>query len=197
MGAAASYGSFGTRRVSVYYSDAAEEPRLSGTIGGTYSGSQGDFTYYDDRGTPYNLDDDREVERANNRSVGGSVLGRLLFIPSSNLRLTLLNITNLDSRGVPGLGQFQSSTAERFSTRSVTQLQLAAPAWISADTDLSIRVYADYLRQGFDGQDAEIGLGQRVTRGDGLAVGGTARVTQFFGDKVRLDGSVDSRHERF
>ena len=64
--ASAGIGSFGARHVRVHYGGSHADGRVlsSTTLG--YSGATGDFTYYDNNGTPLNLNDDSKQTRRNN-----------------------------------------------------------------------------------------------------------------------------------
>lgn len=57
-------GSFGARHVRVHYGDDHGVVRSSTTIG--YQAATGDYTFFSDRGTPLNPDDDRYDVRKNN-----------------------------------------------------------------------------------------------------------------------------------
>ncbi|HUJ57825.1 MAG TPA: TonB-dependent receptor, partial [Kofleriaceae bacterium] len=60
------YGSYGARHARLHYGDAhAGGTLLSSTTLG-YAGAKGDYSYFDDNGTPLNLTDDRFHTRRNN-----------------------------------------------------------------------------------------------------------------------------------
>ena len=197
-GLSASYGSFNTRRATGFWADRLiDDPGLSVLVGLSYFGTQGDFRFYDDLGTPYNLEDDVDTLRENNASNAGNALARLRWEPRPNLRISLIETADLDDRGVPGIGQNQSETAHNSSFRSLTQVAVEAPTFPAPALDTHARVYVDVVGQRFDDADGEVGLGHREMRGDGLAAGAQIRLSTYVGSILQIDSSVDGRYERF
>jgi TonB-dependent Receptor Plug Domain len=86
--ASASYGSFDTRKVTLYRSQGFD--RLGYVVLFNYTESLGDFTFLDDNGTPYNTLDDAIVRRQNNdfRSFNGNAKGEAIL---GGWQLTLSN----------------------------------------------------------------------------------------------------------
>src|SRR5262249_32599033 len=98
---ATSYGSFSTRKVVAEYSQQYRGIDFLGHV--TYLGSQGNFTFLNNNGTPLNPFDDQETTRQNNafNSVdailkGGGTIG-------DGLRLDLTSETFFKDQGVPGI----------------------------------------------------------------------------------------------
>ena len=86
--ASASYGSFDTRKVTLYRSQGFD--RLGYVVLFNYTESLGDFTFLDDNGTPFNTLDDAIVRRQNNdfRSFNGNAKGEAIL---GGWQLTLSN----------------------------------------------------------------------------------------------------------
>jgi vitamin B12 transporter len=196
--ASASFGSFLTRKVTVSAAlPLMLEPAWDLLVGGTYRGTEGDFAFHDDRGTPLNPADDRTAARRNNVSNGGDLLVRTRFEPAPNLELSAQEALQVNRRGVPGLGQHQSATARFEHVRSLTQLGLTARAWPWATTDLHLLAHADVLRDRFDDPDGDIGIGARDVRNRGDAFGGRARLSIFAGTALELETALEARYEQF
>jgi outer membrane cobalamin receptor len=74
-----SYGSFDTRKITLYRAQGFE--RLGYVVLFNYTETLGNFRFFDDNGTPFNLLDDETVRRHNNgfRSFNGNVKGEALL----------------------------------------------------------------------------------------------------------------------
>lgn len=200
---ALSYGSFDSWRAFGAASGplgaggSGEEPDWSGLLGVQYFGSAGDFTYYDDVGTPYNLADDRERARQNNASRTGAALGRLRWVPAENLHLDLVQVASLADRGVPGTGQSPTTRTRADQWRSLTLLALEAPARLHADLDVSGQVFVDAAHHGFADPAGELGLGAQQTSNEALVFGTRWRATHFVTSAWQADWAVEARGERY
>jgi iron complex outermembrane receptor protein len=77
--ASASYGSFDTRKITLYRSQGFD--KLGYVVLFNYTESLGDFKFLDDNGTPFNMLDDAIVRRQNNgfRSFNGNVKGEAIL----------------------------------------------------------------------------------------------------------------------
>lgn len=196
--ASGSFGSFLTRRASVLGGGPLSEELRWDVVGGlSYRGSEGNFTYYDDRGTPYNLDDDGDEERRNNDFNGGDLLFRTTVRPIANLRIGLLESLQLEERGIPGLGQNQAEIARFETLRSITHLSVQARAWPVEMMDTDIRFYLDHFTQHLLDNEAELGLGNRDISSFDLSYGGQARLSLFPWEFAQLDFVLDGRLETF
>ena len=101
-------GSYWTRRVSASGGFATVVGRLRRPldllVDVETTGTQGDFRYFDDRGTLYNLLDDRARTRLNNDHVDGK--GRVrLRSGSRELMLVFQESLLVRDQGLPGIGQ--------------------------------------------------------------------------------------------
>ena len=194
----ASYGSFLTRKATAIARIALiDAPELDVLAGLTYVGSEGGFPFYDDRGTPYNVDDDVETARENNAFDGGTLLFRSSLRPTPRLELTLLETGTLDRRGIPGLGQYQSTSTTVEQIRSITQLVADSVAFPAEVTDTSLRLFADVLSQRFSDREGETGLGRRDISVGALALGGQLRVSTFPLPWIEVHTVLDGRWEDF
>jgi len=193
-------GSFWTRKATAVVNGtvaADSDVPIELLAGFSYLGSEGDFTFHDDLGTPYNVDDDRETERINNRFDRGSMLLRAAIRPSSTTRLTLLETALLEDRGVPGLGQFQSDSTHLDRWRSLTQIGIEGLAFPVDWLDSRARLYVDVSAQDFDDREGDTGLGRRRIETDKRTAGGNIHLAAFPVDWFESHASFEGRGEAF
>jgi len=101
-----SYGSLNSYEGSVLYSQAFGKAKRQTRLLLSYhhDRSDGDFSFFDDNGTPANLSDDQIVKRNNNEFAKNSVLLRVQQDLNDDIRLAFYNNFYREDRGVPGLG---------------------------------------------------------------------------------------------
>ena len=135
---------------------------LSAMIHAGYLGSDGDFRYFDDNGTPYNPADDAMVARANNRLDTWTALAALGYEPSARLRLDAGGHLFTKRQGVPG-----SSAAPALETSLDFDRALghAGLSWSIARGGPVLRAHAalDRERTQFRDPAGELGQGRHST----------------------------------
>jgi len=143
----AGYGSFETRKVVATHTQQIGGFDVLGHV--TYLGSKGNFTYFDDNGTPENPTDDGETTRINNQfdAVGG--LARVARDLGDGLRVDGTQELFYRSQGVPGPASTQFSEPSLEALRSLTYLRLAATGLADNAVDTSGTVYGVYNFQRF------------------------------------------------
>jgi iron complex outermembrane receptor protein len=119
--ASVSYGSFDTRKVTLYRSQGFD--RLGYLVLFNYMGSAGDFTFLDDNGTRFNTLDDQVVTRKNNdfNSYNINAKGEAIV---RGWQITLSNDAFIKDQGVPGQSSIQSELARLDAWRNVAMLRL-------------------------------------------------------------------------
>ncbi|HSP98188.1 MAG TPA: TonB-dependent receptor [Candidatus Dormibacteraeota bacterium] len=142
----AGYGSFETRKVVATHTQEVDGFDVLGHV--TYLGSKGDFTYFNDNGTPENPSDDRETTRINNQfdAVGG--LARVARDLGDGLRVDGTQELFYRNQGVPGPATVQFSEPSLEELRSLTYLRLSAKGLADA-VDTSGTLYGVYNFQRF------------------------------------------------
>ena len=156
---AASYGSFSTRKVVAEGSQQFHGIDLLGHV--TYLGSQGDFMFLDDNGTPLNPYDDRRVARRNNafNSVDAILKGGGMV--ADGVRLDLTSETFFKNQGVPGIGSNQSLTASFDNVRALNYLRLTAPGRFDHALDLTGALFGSYEQAAFSDPNGDLGTGNQ------------------------------------
>jgi outer membrane cobalamin receptor len=101
---------------------------VRGMIHAGYQGSDGDFRYHDDNGTPLMTGDDEISTRVNNRFDAASALATLAVAPARGVSLTAREVLFKKAQGVPGLGAVPAWNAALDYGRSLTQLEAASVA---------------------------------------------------------------------
>jgi len=170
--------------------------RLSGLLHAGYQGSEGDFRYLDDNGTPYNLDDDSLSLRANNRFDAATGLATLRWQPGAGLELRASEDLFRKTQGVPGVGAITALDTRLELLRSLSHLSLGFSGrgeWPA----LEARASLDQERTRFRDRLGHLGLGwhdsdDRLLSRDlalGLEWSGA-------GPWLELEGSGSLREER-
>ncbi|MBX3026669.1 TonB-dependent receptor [bacterium] len=143
----AGYGSFETRKVVASHTQQVDGVDLLGHV--TYLGSKGNFTSFNDNGTPDNPTDDGETTRVNNQfdAVGG--LARAGRDLGDGLRLDGTQELFYRSQGVPGPATVQFTQPSLEELRSLTYLRLSAAGLAGNAVDTSGTLYGVYSFQNF------------------------------------------------
>lgn len=149
-------GSFGTRTFSLSGGHAAE--KVWALAGVSMRKSDGDFTYFNDRGTAFDTSDDIISVRENNHSEQWDALLKVGFDPTDDLSITLTEILYLFEGGLPGSGIRQATHADRDDLRSITDLTVEQYNWPRQDWHLRARTFYTHLQQRRRDPLAQFGL---------------------------------------
>lgn len=181
-------GSFGTRQASLTASGRISKWGLLGSF--NYLGSEGDFPFEDDNGTPVNPFDDERVRRQNNAFNSGDVILKAVRDLSGRSRLTVLNEFFINDQGVPGIGAFQSQNSSLFDLRNLSYLRFEGDGLERLPTEFDATFFFIYEEERFDDSMGELGLGQRKTRFRTFATGVNAHGAETFGNHL-VEGRID------
>jgi outer membrane cobalamin receptor len=193
--ASASYGSFTTRKVSASHTRATHGIELLGHV--TYLGSQGDFTFVDDRGTPLNPSDDSRVHRRNNSFDSVDALLKAGSSLGEGLRVDLTSELFFKDQGVAGIGSNQSRSASLAEFRSLNYLRLTPSSLLSDTLDLSGTVFGIFEREKFSDRRGELFGINQDTRNDTAVAGGNATGTYYPWSSQASGWFVEIAHEEF
>ena len=153
--------------------------------------TDGDFAYFTDRGTVYDLLDDRRLQRSNNdkRQLSTHLRGR---VGSDQLRVTLLDAALLREEGLPGHANDPAADARLSTRRNLAVAQLdghgdRASGWG--------RAWLLTRREALDDRAGELGVAGEVLQVDtgslGLAGHGRLAVGRHVVPALTLSGRVD------
>ncbi len=123
-------GSFGTWEARA--TAGARRGTLSTLVHAGYQGSEGDFRFYDDNGTPFTTADDSMSLRTNNRFDAATAIATLTWDPRPGLSLLAREDLFRKQQGVPGVGAIAARSTSLDFLRSLSHLDLSwavAPAW--------------------------------------------------------------------
>lgn len=174
--ASLSYGSFDTRKITLYRSQGFD--RLGYVVLFNYTETLGNFRFFDDNGTPFNLTDDEVVRRRNNgfQSFNGNVRGEAIL---GGWQFTLSNDIYTKEQGVPGQSNNQSDTARLGVLRDVATLRSEKKAFPWAATDVVFQLDYTYNREHFTDTRGNIGTGFQDLRNTTNAYGGNGLLTWY------------------
>ncbi|HEY3176337.1 MAG TPA: TonB-dependent receptor [Candidatus Polarisedimenticolia bacterium] len=118
-----SYGSYGTTEASGAASRRGR--RADGLVSLDLLGSSGDFTFYDNNGTPLEGEDDGFETRRNNRFWTADLAGRAGVDLDGGGRFDLQAGFTRRRQGVPGIDAFQSESARSGMSRALVKARLS------------------------------------------------------------------------
>lgn len=196
-------GSFGTRTARAFYGTGRSRWGLGVAV--DYLGSQGDFSYTDDRGTLLSgsTADDVERERANNQFDQVAALAKGWVALGSQTRLRLLNLLTWRQRDIPGLGIHPNEEASLGALRNLFGVKLEADRFGEQRVELAVAPYLSWSRTELHDPAAELGVGADETSDESLVPGvaATLRVPLVLDDEAEfvLTPAVSAayRYERF
>jgi iron complex outermembrane receptor protein len=123
----------------------------------TYLGSEGDFTYFDDNGTPENPTDDGETTRINNAFNSVGALARADYDLGDGLVADATQEFLFKQQGVPGTAAVQFANTSLQELRSLTYLRLSKDGLADGAVNTSGTLYGVYNQQRFDDPDGDFG----------------------------------------
>jgi iron complex outermembrane receptor protein len=167
----AGYGSFDTRKLVATHARKIGATGLLAHV--SYLGSDGDFPYLDDRGTPENSSDDVVRTRANNHfdAIDGLFKGAHDF--GEGLVGDLVQEVFVKTQGVPGPGTLERTDASLHTVRSLSYARLRQSGWANDAIDLSGTLYGVYGKQEFVNATSALGALQATYNQTALAGGST------------------------
>ncbi len=187
-------GSYWTRRLSASAgvagrAGAADTP-VDLLLGADTFGTTGDFEFFDDAGTPYNLLDDRTLSRINNDKADFDARARLR-VGDRRLRLVLSETFHVRDQGLPGIGHDQAEEARlgTLDNAVVTSLDGRPGATVRLRGRVSYRLRQERYRD----PHGELGTGLQDSRDRHHAAGGQIGVRWVPAVWTALDGTVELR----
>lgn len=196
----ATYGSYDTYKITARRSQKFSHARY--LLSGTAAGSDGDYRYKNDNGTPViNTSDDYWTRRHNNkyRSYAGTgsfgyTLGKLDFLATDNLFYK--------NQGLPGLAGSVTENVGLKTVRNMASLKVNGSGLFSNACDAEGRIYASIKRDDLDDPDNELGTGTGSEKGYFSSFGGDTlwkwALYSFCPQivKLNLTGSFETYHHR-
>jgi vitamin B12 transporter len=188
----ASFGSFGTARLTALRADRLGDVRALALV--SASGSLGDFDYLNRNGTIYDTADDAVVPRLNNAHTAYEAFVKLDGA-AGGVEWTVADDFGVKQQGVPGTESVSAEHARLRTTRNA--LSLGAEA--RPRRRVIVRADASYLAltDAFDDPLGEVGVGAGSNGSRSDAIAGGLALEWGVGAQHRLSGRLDGRFERF
>jgi len=186
-------GSFGAFRANLFHTRPISREGSNADVLLVAEGlaTRGDFTYFDDSGTVYNLLDDHKRQRSNNDKAQINVHGRW------RKRVEKSTITVLDAflareEGLPGHINNRADDARLQTTRNLTAVQLDREGTLG----VTGRIWSQVRDERLDDPAGEIGVGgaQRERNRFGT-LGVMTHLRRTFGARTLVEGVVETRRE--
>jgi iron complex outermembrane receptor protein len=168
----------------------------SGFVSASYLGSDGDFPFEDDNGTPENPSDDERTDRRNNDFDSYESLAKVQYALDDDATISGVQEVFQNDQGVPGIGAFQSEHANLRELRSLTYLRYRDEQVGTQPLALTGTGFFVFEQQEFRDLQGEIGLGNQATD-NRTYVGGGGLEAEYLQGVHELVGRLDLTGEVF
>jgi iron complex outermembrane receptor protein len=175
-----SYGSFNTYEAAG--TSTGQVQKAGYLLSASTSGSDGDFEFEDDNGTPLNPSDDTKKKRENNDFTAYDILGKMSYDFSTTFRLEASNNFFAKEEGVPGISSNQSQNARLETDRNILSVKGLKERFFLPNLDAEFTGYYLIEKTNFDDPDGEIGVGRQDTTDDSNGWGLDGYVSYYWGD---------------
>jgi iron complex outermembrane receptor protein len=175
----ASYGSFDSRKVSVERSQRLGAWEYLGFA--TYTGSEGDFSFRDDNGTPGFTLDDTTATRVNNDFNAVDVLAKAGYRFAERTTVGVTNQLFYKDQGVPGISSNQARDTRLRELRNLMHVRAELAGVGIPALDLRATGHILYDRARFSDRSGEIGVGNQDSDDDTVATGIDGLFTYYWG----------------
>jgi iron complex outermembrane receptor protein len=171
-----SYGSFATRKFTLYRSQSFA--KLGYLVLFHYTGSEGDFEFLSDNGTPFNSLDDEVATRRNNdfRSFNVNAKGEVTV---AGWGITLADDFFTKSQGVPGQSSVQSENSRLDVWRNVATLRLEKKGVPWSMADLAFQFAYTWQHENFRDPEGTIGIAVQDEENTSNAFSGNGVLTLY------------------
>ena len=193
--AAVSHGSLDTSRVTAMTRQTSTDTRIPVdvlAVADLFS-TEGDFAYYDDNGTTYNLFDDQRTTRENNDKRQLNTHLRLRLGPADT-RLTLLTAYLSRSEGLPGHANNPTRDVSLHTGRSLTAASFELQRGLSK---LETRTWLLVRGDTYDDRAGEVGTGNQHNEDQFTSGGGLVHWQRLMGRHVVGGFTLGARQDRF
>ena len=159
----ASVGSYHTGRMNTTHSMLGEwgQQPIHGLMMAEFFGTRGNYPYFSDSGTIYNLFDDRITERDNNDKLQTNVLGRWR-VGTKDRYISVLDTFLRREEGVPGHANMPAESTRLHTLRNLAALE--GQTNVGAG-QLKGRLWAQNRQDTFQDIEGEVGTGSQHQRG--------------------------------
>lgn len=190
----AGVGVFGTRRMGASASGSRGPWRLLALV--DYEGSDNNFRFWDDNGTEYNPHDDEWTERLNAdfRSLRGLFKVRRPWLGSTVQVHTSLDVNH---RGIPGIGNYQSLHTRFDTWRSTTEVEVFGTLNAMRAAGYRLSAYHLIQTEEYSNLQGEVGAGTQHDRNRTHSLGSRAEINALVPRLGLVTVFAGWRRERF
>lgn len=154
----ASWGSFDTRVLNATLS--VGSGRLRSLVVADYAESDNNFSFLDNNGTEFNLDDDDVTARRNSDSLSGSVLLKARLTLTEARSLTFHQTLYARRQGIPGISNNQSAEARFNTLRSLSELVYEDRSFLGKASSRHALFFTQ-VDEAFRDEAGEVGVGRQ------------------------------------
>lgn len=142
-----------------------------------FSRATGDFRFFSDNDTPYQLGDDGWLRRQNNQSLVFSSLGWARWRVSRDLLITFLESFSYKDKGLPGAGANQASGTRLRSLHQVFDVKVERRRFLVPSLSAMLRVNFQVSQDRFSDPQGELPLGAQDQADTSATVGAIGRLS--------------------
>lgn len=153
------YGSFNTTRLNTSLSLKPNETDF--LIGLNYERSDNNFEFLNNNGTQFNSNDDETIKRKNAQFESTNLITKLGYDLSQKNKVTLHYNFLMTDKGVPGMGAFQSETANFKTETHRTSLGFEGKDLFPSKLDLKLELKYALQHEAFKDLEGDIGIGRQ------------------------------------
>ncbi len=188
------YGSFNTFKISPFVSH--KPGKFDYLISGEYVNSKNNFSFLNNNGTKWNLDDDSRQKRNNAQFAQGNFITSIGYDFSQNTRLVFSNQYFQKGQHLPSWNNSPKTNTTFNTTRNIASIKLIADKVAELAINSATRIDYLYKKEVYDDTGNNIGLGGQYNRYRTNTYG----VNQFIEWPTQhniLSGSIDLRKEGY
>lgn len=153
------YGSFATKRSTAFISTPLKKWNL--LFSGESLSSDNDFVYLNKNSTNAWPTMDRLEPRYNNQLQQHSLLSKVAYRFSDDVRLDLSSQWLDKTQGLPRWNNDMSSSTSFATWKNSTRIKLSAENLASTGIDLGLQLHSNYKQEHYDDRQSHVGLGKQ------------------------------------
>jgi len=173
--ASAGYGSFNTRKADAYVNQ--KIGRLDYLVSAGYLGSDNDFKFLYNNGTPKNPADDRWEKRNNAQFDQGNILAKVGYDLTQDTRTEFVNQWFAKNQGLPSYNNNPQTKTSLDTRRNLSSLSLISNDISPLHFNTRTSIDYSYKDEKYDDSHGHIGLGTQKSR----------YITERYGGKFYLE----------
>ncbi len=189
------YGSFNTSRLNLTFS--TKPGKADFLLGINREKSDNDFKFLSDNGTQFEPSDDIRIKRVNSQFESLNLLTKIGYDLTNKQRLLLYYNFLETEKGVPGLGAFQSETANFKTEAHRSSLRFDTTNLFSPGFDTQFELKYALKTEAFQDLEGDIGIGKQDNKNQIQSYEASINTDQVIGNYQIIKTRWQYRRESF